>query len=218
MLAGIALRRAPADRRRLSALAVSTVGLVLALAGAGTGTVDPFGATLGLGASLTYATYILVADRVGARTHPLVLSALVTAGAAATLTALAAATGTLELTFGAAGWLWLALIATVSTVLAVVAFFAGLARVGPATAAILSTAEPVVTIVLAAAVFADMLTPVQLAGAALVLAAAVRTATAVPGRDRRAVVSWLRRLRAGLDEPDVVAVRVAQPEHERRAG
>ena len=40
-------------------------------------------------------------------------------------------------------------------------------------AAILSSFEPVVTVVLAALVFAEALTGVQLAGAALVLAAAV---------------------------------------------
>jgi len=52
---------------------------------------------------------------------------------------------------------------------AIVAFFAGLARVGPSTASILSTFEPVVTIALAAAVFGVALTAVQGLGAALVL-------------------------------------------------
>ncbi len=178
VLAGIATRRAPAGRRRLTALALSSGGLVLALAGAGTGTFDALGAALGVGAAVTYAIYILVADGVTARTHPLALATLVSAGAAATLTALAVVTGTLDLGFGPEGWRWLVLVATVSTVVPVVAFFAGLARVGPAGAAILSTAEPVVTLALAAAVFGEVLGPVQLAGSALVLAAALWTATA----------------------------------------
>lgn len=52
-------------------------------------------------------------------------------------------------------------------------FFLGLQRTGPTNAAILSTFEPVVTAGLAAALLGEQLTPVQLAGAGLVLAAAV---------------------------------------------
>jgi drug/metabolite transporter (DMT)-like permease len=73
----------------------------------------------------------------------------------------------------ASGWLWLASLAVVSTVGAIALFFAGLRRVGPTAAAILSTLEPVVTVALASAVFGETLGPVQLAGGALVLLAAV---------------------------------------------
>ena len=71
----------------------------------------------------------------------------------------------------AAGFGWLAAIAVVSTVGAVSLFFAGLKRVGPTTASILSTAEPVTTVVLAFLAFGESLGPVQLAGGALVLGA-----------------------------------------------
>jgi drug/metabolite transporter (DMT)-like permease len=70
-----------------------------------------------------------------------------------------------------AGWGWLACLATVSTVGAITLFFAGLSRVGPTSASILSTFEPVVTVVLAAAVLSEHLTPVQVGGGALVLKA-----------------------------------------------
>jgi drug/metabolite transporter (DMT)-like permease len=56
---------------------------------------------------------------------------------------------------------------------AILTFFAGLARVGPSAAAILSVFEPVVTVALAAAAFGESLAPVQFAGGALVLAAVV---------------------------------------------
>jgi drug/metabolite transporter (DMT)-like permease len=52
-------------------------------------------------------------------------------------------------------------------------FFAGLARVGPSTAAILSVFEPVVTVALAAAAFGESLAVVQLVGGGLVLVAVV---------------------------------------------
>lgn len=71
----------------------------------------------------------------------------------------------------AAGFGWLTGIAVVSTVGAISLFFAGLQRVGPTTASILSTAEPVTTVLLAFLVFGESLGPVQLAGGALVLLA-----------------------------------------------
>ncbi len=163
--------------RGLVALVLSSAGLVLALAGAAAGALDPLGAALGIGAALTYAAYILVSDGVVDRADPLVLAAVVCAGAACSLGVAGLATGTLDLGFAPVGWLWLGLLAAVSTVVAVVAFFAGLARVGPSTAAVLSTLEPVVTVALAGAAFGERLAPVQLAGAALVLCGAVLVAT-----------------------------------------
>jgi drug/metabolite transporter (DMT)-like permease len=61
----------------------------------------------------------------------------------------------------------------VSSALPMVTFFAGMARVGPSTASILSTFEPVVTVTLAYLVFSERLTLVQLGGATLVLGAAL---------------------------------------------
>jgi drug/metabolite transporter (DMT)-like permease len=71
----------------------------------------------------------------------------------------------------ATGFGWVTAIAVVSTVGAVSLFFAGLNRVGPTTASILSTAEPVTTVVLAFLAFGESLSPVQLGGGALVLGA-----------------------------------------------
>jgi drug/metabolite transporter (DMT)-like permease len=61
----------------------------------------------------------------------------------------------------------------VSTVAAVSLFFAGLKRVGPTTASILSTVEPVVTVLLAFLLFGELLGSLQLVGGALVVAAVV---------------------------------------------
>jgi drug/metabolite transporter (DMT)-like permease len=172
-VAAIAVGRESANRRRAGALLVSSVGLVLVLAGAGRGGVDPLGAAMGIGAALAYTAYILVSDRVVADLEPLALSALVTTGAAATFAIAGVASGSLRVDFAPEGWLWLALIALVSTVTAVALFFAGMRRVGPSNAAILSTFEPVVTVTLAFLAFGEGLTPVQMAGGALVLAAVV---------------------------------------------
>jgi drug/metabolite transporter (DMT)-like permease len=170
--AAVALGRERITGRRVAALVLASSGLVLVVAGAGTGALDPLGAALGLGAACVYSTYILVSEGVAVRMRPTVLSAIVCTGAAVSLTVGAAALGELRPgALTAAGWGWLACLGAVSTVAAISLFFAGLRRVGPTAASILSTVEPVVTVLLAAIVFGEVLSPVQLLGGALVLSA-----------------------------------------------
>jgi drug/metabolite transporter (DMT)-like permease len=171
-VAAVALGRERLDRRRMLALALVSTGLVLILGTAGASNVSGVGVALGLGAAFTYSTYILTSDGVASRVPALTLATLVCTGAAISLTIGSALTGQLhpsEVTL--AGWGWLGCIAIVSTVGAITLFFAGLSRVGPTSASILSTFEPLVTVVLAAAVLAEHLTPIQAAGGALVLTA-----------------------------------------------
>jgi drug/metabolite transporter (DMT)-like permease len=171
--AAILLGRESANRRRLVALVTASGGLVLVLAGAGAGDFDLAGAAFGVGAALTYTTYILVSDGVASKLDALPLAALVSTGAGFSLGVVAVATGTLDLGFEPAGWLWLGLAAIVSTVGAVVLFFSGMSRVGASTAAILSTLEPPVTVGLVFVTFGEALGFVQILGALAVLGAAV---------------------------------------------
>jgi drug/metabolite transporter (DMT)-like permease len=172
--AAVALGRERLDGRRLIALALASTGLALVVAAAGTGSLDPTGAALGLGAAVVYSAYILVSDGIVGRMRPDVLTALVCTGAAIPLTLGSALLGELrpgDLT--AEGWGWIACLAVVSTVVAISLFFAGLQRVGPTTASILATVEPLATVMLAWLVFGETLGSVQLAGGALVLAAVI---------------------------------------------
>ena len=179
--AAVLLGRERMDGRRLAALALASVGLVLVLAGARAGALDTVGTALALAAALVYSTYILASDGVAARVRPALLAALVCTGAAVSMTAGTAVLGQLRpADVGAAGWGWLACLALVSTVVAVALFFAGLRRVGPTTASILATVEPLVTVLLAFAVFGEALGPVQLAGGALVVAAVLALNVRLP--------------------------------------
>ena len=174
MVAAIALGREHADRRRVTALTLTSAGLVLVVGGAGAGSLDGVGVALALAAAVIYSAYILAGEGVAQRMPVILLSAIVCSAAAATLAGGSALLGELRpAEVSAAGWGWLACIAAVSTVAAVGLFFAGLRRVGPSTAAILSTLEPVVTVVLAFLVFGERLGPLQLAGGALVLGGVV---------------------------------------------
>jgi drug/metabolite transporter (DMT)-like permease len=181
--AAVALGRERFGTRHLIAVFLATGGLTLAVAGAGDGALDPWGVTLGLGAAVVYSAYILISDGIAGRVRPRVLATLVCTGAAGTLLVGSAVLGELrpgELT--GAGWAWLACLAVVSTVAAITLFFAGLERVGPTSASILSTVEPLVTVMLAFAVFGERLGTLQLLGGALVLAAVVPATIATTAR------------------------------------
>jgi drug/metabolite transporter (DMT)-like permease len=187
-LAAVALGRDRLDRARVASLLIAFAGLVLVLFVGEPAHLDALGVALALGAAVAYTGYILVSDRVlGASVEPLLLAAFVCAGAAASFGVAAGVSGEVDLSFDAIGWLWIGLIGGVSTVTAIGLFFAGIKRVGPSRASIISTIEPLVTVGLAALVFGEGLSPVQLAGGALVLGSVVllqmfgrRTAAATP--------------------------------------
>jgi drug/metabolite transporter (DMT)-like permease len=156
------------------------MGLVgLLLTGAGTwlliGT-GPAGFTLqGLamivGAAAIYSAYMIVGERWTQGVPPVTTSAHVTLGTAMLFTVIALVTGErvpppLAVAAGAG-------LALCSTILALIAFFAGLPRVGPTRAAVISTLEPVFTTVLAAVLLAERLTLVQFIGVVVVVVGAV---------------------------------------------
>lgn len=156
------------SRRTAALAAVSFAGIALTVGG-GHGT--PAGFALGLGAALFYSAYIVVGARELRGVEALASATIVCLSAAATL-ALASAFHAPRFPASPAGWIPVLLIAVVSTVLAILAFFAGLKRVGPAAASIGSTLEPVVTVALAWLLLGETLSAIQVMGGILVLGSA----------------------------------------------
>jgi drug/metabolite transporter (DMT)-like permease len=124
-----------------------------------------------------YAVYIIVASWVGRRADTMPMSTVVIASAAAVFVIASFLRGP-QWPGTAAGWLAVAGIALLSTVLAITLYFAGLARIGPVRASTLSNVEPLCTVILAAWLLDETIAPLQLAGGALILAAAVLVARA----------------------------------------
>jgi drug/metabolite transporter (DMT)-like permease len=71
------------------------------------------------------------------------------------------------------GWLGTGGIVLIATVIPVATFLAGLERIGPTNAAMLSTIEPLVTVLLAWMIFGERLQPITALGGALILFAVV---------------------------------------------
>ncbi|WP_324715764.1 DMT family transporter [Carboxydochorda subterranea] len=175
-------RRSPGAAQVLS-LAGAVAGSAL-VAGVQPAPLDGRGVLLALGAACCYAGYILAGERTTAGTDAWQLAVGVTAGAAMTTAAMAWADGPGLSGIEGPGWAAGAALALLSTAYAIPAFLAGLARVGPSTAAVLSAGEPLTALLLAVLFLGERLTAPQVAGAVLVVAAMVVASTRPPGPSR----------------------------------
>jgi drug/metabolite transporter (DMT)-like permease len=154
----------------------ATKGLALGLALVGaTLTVGPMrGQTLGVLLAITaaalYSVYIVVGSLVMKDVPALQSSAVIFAAAGMSAGALMVANGP-HLPSTRMGWSAIGWMVAISTLLSVTTFLAGLERIGPTNAAMVSMLEPVVTVLLATWVLHERLTPVALVGGGLILLA-----------------------------------------------
>lgn len=155
---------------------IKIIALVLALTGTAL-TVGPvsgmlIGALMAIAAALIYSIYIIVGTGVMKHVSAVQSSTIIFASAGAVYGLLTFANGA-RLPASNSGWLAMLGIIVVSTIIPVVAFLAGLERVGPTNAAMLSTLEPIVTVLLAAWLFGEKLLPIVLLGGGLILVAVI---------------------------------------------
>ena len=128
---------------------------------------------LALASPTIYTGYILIGERVMSSVPAVAASAVIMSGAALAFCLLAALNHELALPRSVNGWAVAIGIALIPTMVAISLFLAGLPRVGAARAALLSTLEPVVTVLLAVLVLGDRLSIVQVIGGVLVILAVI---------------------------------------------
>ena len=155
---------------------VKVAALVLALVGTAL-TVGPAGGQFlgiffAIFAAVVYSVYIIVGADVMRHVSAVQSSLVIFASAGAVYGMLTAVNGA-HFPASSSGWWSMAGIVLLATVIPVVTFLAGLERIGPTNAAMLSTLEPVVTVLLAAWLFAERLEPITMVGGALILVAVV---------------------------------------------
>ncbi|MGZ8515609.1 MAG: DMT family transporter [Candidatus Limnocylindrales bacterium] len=171
-------------RRAWMALAIALAGVVLAVGGIDPSVAPPLrGLLLILASPVIYAVWIVLSARLSGE-RPDAVGDEASGGASATaatalmmsataavywLIALGSHQAVLPTEVPGAAWYGLLGVGVMSTFIAIQTFYAGAQRIGAAQAALISTVEPIWTIALAAALFSVALTPVQLAGGALIL-------------------------------------------------
>jgi drug/metabolite transporter (DMT)-like permease len=155
---------------------IKVIALVLALTGTAL-TVGPvsgqlIGALMAVAAALIYSAYIIVGTNVMKHVSPVQSSTVIFASAGIVFGVLAVITG-MHFPESSSGWFAMLGIILLSTIIPVVAFLSGLERIGPINAAMLSTLEPLVTVLLAMWLFDDRLPPIVLLGGGLILTAVI---------------------------------------------
>lgn len=182
----------PFTAAQVAALVSSLAGLGLMLWQPGASVrYDPAGVAMGAGAALVYSFYILAGDRLLRRASPLHASAIVMTGAAATFLAAGLTGHSLYLRLTPAGWAGVLGLILFGTLLAILAFLAGLERLGATRASIVSALEPVVTVLSAWAFLGEGMVVRQLLGAGLVLAGALLVQ--LPQAGKGAARGWVPR-------------------------
>ncbi len=169
--ASAVLSRQRPSKMVVLSVVVSFCGVALALGRIDWG-LSLVGVAEALGAAVVYTVYILYGDRVGGSVPPVAISGFVSLFAAMTFLVFGTATGQLGFDFAPAGWIPVLCVAVVSTVVAILCFFRGMAMIGPTRASIGSMLEPVVSIGATALLLAGSLTWLQGVGAVLVLVGA----------------------------------------------
>lgn len=167
MLLSVSVLRERVTGLKWLALGLALVGTAL--------TVGPeggqwLGIMLAVLAAMIYSIYIIVGAQVLKQVSAFQSSTVI-------FTSAGLASGGLMLINGAhwpatgAGWAVIVGIVLLATVLPVVTFLAGLERIGPTNAAMLSVLEPVVTVLLSALLLGETLQPLSLFGGGLILLA-----------------------------------------------
>jgi drug/metabolite transporter (DMT)-like permease len=163
MLGAIALGRERWSTRGAIALGAATAGMSLVLVG-GLRNIDAFGAALAFASAVAYTAYILTSAGQLERNDPFLLTALVTTGAAITLSVRGAVQSDVSVDLGASAFALIAVVGLVA-VAGMGTFVAGIRTLGPSRASIVSAVQPALTPVLGFLVFADRLGPARFSAA-----------------------------------------------------
>ena len=165
-----AVLKQPISRMKLGALILSLLGILLVIDVQSGGQMT--GVLLAILAAVIYAVYIMAGAKVTQGTDIRVSSTVIITSAAVVYGVYGAWHG-LSLPNSEMGWVGSIGLALIGTVVAVWAFFEGVKRIGAVDASMLSTLEPVVTVILAWVLLGERLTALNLCGGALILVAAV---------------------------------------------
>lgn len=179
LLAVVARRRPRTSDLLLSLLAVGGVAAMTVSSGA---EAKGVGLLMLAGCITVYSLYVLLATRLVQETPPIAMAVQVQVGVALTVGALGLMTGQLTSLGSAEAWRQV-LLQSLLLSAAMTAYFAGLARLGPALASTSDTVQPAVALVAGAALLGEPVTGVKVVGVAMVI-----TAIAVSSvRERRRI-------------------------------
>lgn len=156
--------------KKISALLLAMTGTVFVVGFETGGSI--LGILYALGAAVFYAVYIVVGAKATKKYGAFASSTVIIGSAALGYGLMVSAQG-LIYPKSQTGWLYLVLIAIFCTVISISTFFAGVKRIGAVNGSILSTLEPVVTVLLGMLILSEGAYWSRFLGMALILGGAV---------------------------------------------
>jgi drug/metabolite transporter (DMT)-like permease len=125
----------------------------------------------GISVAILYAVYLVVSEKVVSRLDPLFATTNLMSAAAFVYWIITLASGSLRMPASVATALGILGIGILATVVPILTLFAAIRRIGAADTSLVSTVEPLFTIILSALLLGERLTALQLAGGAVILCA-----------------------------------------------
>lgn len=166
--------------RMTLALGLALLGLGVMSSGALRGSLSPIGILYALGSAVAFGITLVFSKRSALDMHWSRLSLGVGLGASATYFAFSLLSGRFEIPSGGEAFLWAAALGVVGTGIPLALFFAALARTGASQVSVISTLEPVSTLVLAAIFLNEVPDELGILGGVLILVAAAIVASQAP--------------------------------------
>lgn len=177
-----ALYKEHIPRSRWAAIAVVFVGCILVLnVFGGTTRVEPLGALLAVGAGVVYAAFNLMSQRWLPGRSSLTMMTYTFGFSSLFIGILTLSTGGWSslvqwTSWTPVTWLYMALLIAIPTIVATLLYLRGIRSLGASEAGVISTLEPLFTVILAWVLLGDSLIGIQLAGIALIVGGVAATA------------------------------------------
>ena len=161
------------DKRKIISLILSLVGMYFLVGFNSLGSISIIGVLLSLFSGFFYAYYIvIVAHGNITEINPFVLVFHISLFNSYILFAISILMGKLEISYTFKGIVSTVLVALIANLIGMVSFKVGIKAIGPSTAAILSTFEPITSLILGILIFREILSWYHIAGSILIIISA----------------------------------------------
>lgn len=157
---------------QLAALILAFVGCLLTIDLSGA-SATPLGLGLAIASGAWYALYLTFSARIIRSVPPVTMTAYLSTGAGISFISIALLGSGLDFPYNLPSALTLTGIVLIATVIPIISIFEGIRRLGTSQAAILSTLEPIVTVLLGIAFLNEALSNKQIVGGLLVISSVI---------------------------------------------
>ncbi len=171
LVLSVILLKAKVHKLDITALVLTTIGAILVV-GIKFENINIIGVIFGIMAALVYSFYIVIGTKAMSGTSPVIATGVVIASSAFIYVLYGLSTG-VDFPQNIEQWKWISYISIVSTIIAIITFFAGLKLIGPVKSSMISTFELVITLFCSYLFLGEKMGYLQIIGSIFILISAI---------------------------------------------